>query len=103
MSRLLFCLPFVVAISACESVPYAPAEAGAACDGLEAVCATDGSAVLTCDGDAFVEDDACADGCTTAGSWFSATASEVCCDNGAERTCVNIYDSADRETFSFSG
>lgn len=104
MFRLVLGIALVsVVVSACESVPYAPGEAGGSCDGLEAVCSSDGASLLTCDGDTFVVDDACADGCTTAGSWFSTTVSEVCCDNGTDRTCIAINDQSSRDTFSFSG
>lgn len=104
MSRPLSCLAVCcLVVTACSSAPYAPATEGAACGELEATCSTDGSTLLVCEDDVFVADDACADGCTTAAaSWFSSEVGEACCDNGAERVCLNIHNSDDRESFSFS-
>lgn len=98
------CSLCVVALAvACGSdVAFEVKDPGAACEGLEATCSTDGTSVLVCEGDAMVVDDACADGCIgAASSWFSTAVGFACCDNGTDRECINIHDSTSRDAFQF--
>lgn len=89
-----FVAPLVFAVCAvgCGDSDYQAHEVGDGCDGFVASCSVDGTQLLSCEGDVFVVEDACADGCVTAANGLvSVGPDSVCCDNGDDRTCVAIH------------
>ena len=95
-ARLSAVVLFGALVSACGDAAYqnqdVAHDVGADCDGLLASCSVDGALMLECQGGAFVEADACADGCVdVADGFITVGPTQVCCDNGEDRACLSIH------------